>query len=51
VEVPVVSRGSLTSKGTKGPMIIEEYDTTIVAPPGCSARRDDAWNVILEWEK
>jgi len=51
VEVPVVSRGSLTSGATKGPMIIEEYDTTIVAPPGCSARRDGAWNVILEWEE
>jgi N-methylhydantoinase A len=51
VEVPVVSRGNLTSRATKGPMIIEEYDTTIVAPPGSRAHRDDAWNVILEWEK
>ena len=28
-------------------MIVEEYDTTIVVPPGCTARRDTRQNVVL----
>ena len=51
VETEVVSRGHLTAAAIPGPVIVEEYDTTIVVPPGCRVRRDDSWNVILSWER
>ena len=51
LETEIVTRGNLTSDPMPGPVIVEEYDTTIVVPPGCSVRRDEAWNVILTWGK
>jgi N-methylhydantoinase A len=32
----------------QGPLIVEERDTSIVVPPGWSARSDALHNVILE---
>ena len=49
VETEIITRGHLSSEAIPGPVIVEEYDTTIVVPPGCSVRRDEAWNVILSW--
>ena len=49
METEVISRGHLSSEPMPGPVIVEEYDTTIVVPPGCSVRRDESWNVILRW--
>ena len=51
IETEVISRGHLSSKAISGPVIVEEYDTTIVVPPGCSVSRDEAWNVVLSWEQ
>ena len=31
-----------------GPLLIEEYDTVTVVPPGCTARRDDRGNIVIE---
>lgn len=45
-ETPVVSRASLTGAEHQGPLIVEEYDTTCVIPPGWSVRLD-VWNNIL----
>ncbi len=45
---PVVSRPILSGLTTPGPLIIEEYDSTTVAPPGWSATVDEASNIILE---
>jgi len=45
-EVPVLSRGALRSE--EGPLIVEQYDTTIVVPPGCRVTVDDAYNVIVD---
>ncbi len=49
VETEIISRGDLSTTPMAGPVIVEEYDTTIVVPPGYSASRDESWNVILSW--
>ena len=49
VETEIITRGHLSTEATPGPVIVEEYDTTIVVPPGCSISRDESWNVILSW--
>ena len=33
-----------------GPLVIEEYDATVVVPPGCSAARDVLGNIVIEVE-
>ena len=30
-----------------GPLLVQEYDTTIVVPPGCEASLDDHGNVVI----
>ena len=48
VETPVLSRAALAAAGTRaGPLIVEEYDSTCVVPPGWSARVDAAANIHL----
>ena len=49
-DTPVVSRGSLAGQSANGPLIIEEYDSTTVVPPGWTAAVDKASNIILERE-
>jgi N-methylhydantoinase A len=51
VAASVVSRARLTATPRRGPMIIEEYDSTTVVPPDCSARLDPMGNVIIDVEK
>jgi N-methylhydantoinase A len=46
-DTPVLRREHLTSEATRGPLIIEEYDATVVVPPGCSAARDHLGNIII----
>lgn len=48
VESDVVARDVLTHGPRTGPLIIEEYDTTIVVPPSFETRLDDTGNVVLE---
>ena len=47
IETPVVRRSDILGL-VSGPLLIDEYDSTIVVPPGCTARVDDNENVILE---
>ncbi|MDA0839970.1 MAG: hydantoinase/oxoprolinase family protein [Planctomycetota bacterium] len=47
MEVQVTSRGALTAE-TEGPLLVDEYDATIVIPPGWSAHLDEAFNIIME---
>ena len=46
-DTPVVSRPSLSGQPATGPLIIEEYDSTTVVPPGWTATVDEASNIIL----
>lgn len=43
-DVPVIARAGL-SGDVHGPLIVEEYDTTCIIPPGWTARLD-SWNNI-----
>ncbi len=50
-ETPVLTRAALAASGTRaGPLIVEEYDSTTIVPPGWSARVDAAGNVRLSRE-
>ena len=42
----VLPRADLRAEPREGPLVVEEYDTTIVVPPGWRASRD-GWNNIL----
>ena len=46
IETPVVGRKELASP-TNGPLLIDEYDSTIVVPPGMQARLDEKGNVVM----
>ncbi|MEE8555338.1 MAG: hypothetical protein V3T00_05720, partial [bacterium] len=47
IETPVVRRGQLEHKPRPGPLIVEEYDTTVVAPPGTSLAADESNNIHI----
>ena len=42
---PVIARADLGPEPRRGPLIVEEYDTTVVLRPGWTARLD-AWNNV-----
>lgn len=46
IETPVIARSDLSGT-TKGPLMIDEYDSTIVIPPGMSVQRDEHGNLII----
>lgn len=48
IETPVVQRSDLEGKPLRGPLIIEEYDSTVVVPPRSSTSLDDAGNIRIE---
>ena len=50
LDVPVLFRDGLGSESQSGPLIIEEYDTTILVPPRCVVRRDEWGNIVIEME-
>ena len=50
IDTPVCRREDL-KHGARGPLLIDEYDTTIVVPPGLRARIDDHLNVHIELEE
>ena len=41
------ARQSLGRAPRAGPLLVQEYDTTIVVPPGCDASLDDRGNVVI----
>jgi N-methylhydantoinase A len=47
LKTPVAARGALSAIPRAGPLIVEEYEGTIVVPPDCSARLDRHGNVII----
>jgi N-methylhydantoinase A len=46
LETPVLSRADLAT-GRAGPLIVEEYDSTCVVPPGAHAERDATGNIVI----
>jgi N-methylhydantoinase A len=51
VDTPVIGRADLGDKLTAGPLIVEEYDSTVVVPPGWTAHRTDIGFMVLELEQ
>jgi N-methylhydantoinase A len=48
IPTPVVDRQALAQRETLGPLLVQEYDTTIVVPPGASATLDAHGNVVID---
>ena len=47
MDAPVRQRSSLGEAPEPGPLLVDEYDTTVVVPPGWSARRDAATGTLI----
>ena len=45
--VPVRVRASLGLEPERGPLLVDEYDTTVVVPPGWSVHRDPATATLI----
>ncbi len=47
LKTPVLARPALAER-VDGPAIVEEYDTTVLIPPGASAELDDQGNILMQ---
>ncbi|MSS72749.1 MAG: hydantoinase/oxoprolinase family protein [Candidatus Latescibacteria bacterium] len=47
LDTPVAPRRAL-SEAVEGPLLIDEYDSTTVIPPGVRARLDEDGNIVME---
>ena len=50
VATPVVARAAIAREPAPGPLIVEEYDSTVVVPPGATVSRDAFGNLVLTLE-
>lgn len=50
VETPVMTRSALSERAITGPVIIEQYDSTVILPPNACARLDEQGNIFIELE-
>jgi N-methylhydantoinase A len=48
VLVPVMSRSNLSQSPVAGPLVVEEFDATIVVPGNATVHRDGIGNVIID---
>jgi N-methylhydantoinase A len=47
IDTPVITRGQLAAGPRSGPLIVEEYDSTCLVPPGCVASLDALANIAI----
>ncbi len=47
IDTPVISRARLAGHVIPGPLIVEEYDATVLVPPGADATVDEHNNIII----
>jgi N-methylhydantoinase A len=47
-ETPIVTRQSVDHSTRPGPLIIDEFDATIVVPPDATVSRDAIGNIVME---
>ena len=47
INAPVISRQDLGEEGTTGPLLIDEYDSTIVVPPDYRGYLDSDGNILM----
>jgi N-methylhydantoinase A len=48
LETRILQRQHLAGQCLAGPLIIEEYDSTCVVPPGCHASLDEWRNIVID---
>ena len=48
LDTPVLQREALQEAAVEGPVIIEQYDTTIVLSPGSRAAFDAQGNIVID---
>ena len=48
IAMPVRVRSGLRNRSVSGPLVIQEYDTSVVVPPGCSASLDAIGNILSD---
>jgi len=48
VDTPVISRAELTATPRRGPLLVLEYDTTVVVPPDFAASLDGEGNIAID---
>lgn len=48
VSTPVIGRADLTPQPRSGPLVVHEYDTSVIVPPGCSASLDSHGNIVID---
>jgi N-methylhydantoinase A len=48
VITPVIGRSDLSATPMQGPVLVQEYDTTVVVPPDCSVSIDVHANIVIE---
>jgi N-methylhydantoinase A len=46
-DVPVRTRASIAEAPEPGPLLVDEYDTTVVVRPGWTVRRDAATQTLV----
>ena len=47
IDTPIVGRAAIAVEPTPGPLIVEEYDSTVVVPPEATVRRDPFGNLVI----
>lgn len=47
VDTPILTRSELVDCQLHGPIIVEEYDTTVVVPPSCTVSVDRSGNMFI----
>jgi N-methylhydantoinase A len=47
LEVPIAARAEVGEEPTLGPLLVDEYDTTVVVPAGWTVRRDRRTQALL----
>jgi N-methylhydantoinase A len=50
ISVEIVDRGAVGYAGQQGPLIIEEFDATIVVPPDAGVHKDRIGCIVLEFD-
>jgi N-methylhydantoinase A len=48
VATPVIDRGDLDALWRAGPFVVEEYEGTLVVPPGSRASLDEFGTIVIE---
>jgi N-methylhydantoinase A len=48
LETPVLARRDLANAPARGPVLIDEYDSTTVVPPDCQAHLDSSGNIRIQ---